>query len=183
MRAVYATVLYQVYKENPSLSEDWETICEEYRIIAMSSPNALAKVKSATYDPFVEHGKDSEIYGDDLLHIIGQELEAWQWMHDYYEKAGNRRATCMTALAVLQEQVHPDSEKLQESAYIRQLDSILTSGNRPILEGSGSVSHAQALDKASTEYRKYQNNTLSPVEEAYLATVKETAKLLKKKTK
>ena len=69
------------------------------------------------------------------------------------------------------------------SDYIRQLDSVLTSGNRPLLEGSGSVSHAQALEKATTEYRKYQNNTLSPVEEAYLETVKATAKLVKKKTK
>lgn len=69
------------------------------------------------------------------------------------------------------------------SDYIRQLDSILTSGNRPILEGSGSVSHAQALDKATAEYRKYQNNTLSPVEEAYLETIKATAKLVKKNTK
>ena len=69
------------------------------------------------------------------------------------------------------------------SDYIRQLDSVLTSGNRPLLEGAGSISHAQALEKASTEYRKYQNNTLSPVEEAYLETVKETSKLVKKNTK
>lgn len=66
------------------------------------------------------------------------------------------------------------------SDYIRQLDSVLTSGNRPLLEGAGSISHAQALEKASTEYRKYQNNTLSPVEEAYLETVKATAQLVKK---
>ncbi len=69
------------------------------------------------------------------------------------------------------------------SDYIRQLDSVLTSGNRPLLEGAGSVSHTQALEKATAEYRKYQNNTLSPVEEAYLETVKETAKLVKKNTK
>ena len=69
------------------------------------------------------------------------------------------------------------------SDYIRQLDSVLTSGNRPLLEGPGSVSHAQALEKATAEYRKYQNNTLSPVEEAYLETVKATAKLVKKNAK
>ncbi len=69
------------------------------------------------------------------------------------------------------------------SDYIRQLDSVLTSGNRPLLEGAGSVSHAQALEKATAEYRKYQNNTLSPVEEAYLETVKSTAKLVKKNAK
>ena len=69
------------------------------------------------------------------------------------------------------------------SDYIRQLDSVLTSGNRPLLEGSGSVSHAQALEKATAEYRKYQNNTLSPVEEAYLETVKATANWVKQKAK
>ena len=69
------------------------------------------------------------------------------------------------------------------SDYIRQLDSVLTSGNRPLLEGAGSVSHAQAMEKANAEYRKYQSNTLSPVEEAYLETVKETAKLVKKNAK
>lgn len=69
------------------------------------------------------------------------------------------------------------------SDYIRQLDSVLTSGNRPLLEGAGSVSHTQALEKATAEYRKYQSNTLSPVEEAYLETVKETAKLVKKNAK
>ena len=69
------------------------------------------------------------------------------------------------------------------SDYIHQLDSVLTSGNRPLLEGAGSVSHAQALEKATVEYRKYQKNTLSPVEKAYLETVKATAKIVKKNTK
>jgi len=76
-----------------------------------------------------------------------------------------------------------EHKPLYMSDYIRQLDSVLTSGNRPLLEGSGSVSHAQALEKATSEYRKYKNNTLSPVEEAYLETVKETAKLVKKNAK
>ncbi len=67
------------------------------------------------------------------------------------------------------------------SDYIRQLDSVLTSGNRPLLEGAGPISHTQALEKATTEYRKYQKNTLSPVEEAYLETLKETAKLVQRK--
>ncbi len=65
------------------------------------------------------------------------------------------------------------------SDHIRQLDSVLSSGNRPLLEGAGKVSHAQAMEKATNEYRKYQNNTLSPVEKAYLETIRETAKLVK----
>lgn len=69
------------------------------------------------------------------------------------------------------------------SDYIRQLDSVLSSGNRPLLEGPGTISHTQAMEKASAEYRKYQNNTLSPVEGAYLETIKETAKTVKKNAK
>ena len=66
------------------------------------------------------------------------------------------------------------------SDYIQQLDAVLTSGNRPLLVGGGSVSHAQAMEKATTEYRKYQNNTLSPVEHFYLDTIKSTAKEVKR---
>ena len=69
------------------------------------------------------------------------------------------------------------------SDYVSQLDSVLTSGNRPLLDGAGSVTHSQALEKATTEYRKYQNNTLSPVEKAYLETIKETTRLVKKNAK
>ena len=66
------------------------------------------------------------------------------------------------------------------SDYIHQLDALLTSGNRPLLEGAGSISHTQAIEKATAEYRKYQNNTLSAVEKAYLDTIKTTAKAVKR---
>lgn len=65
--------------------------------------------------------------------------------------------------------------------YVKQLDMVLSSGNRKLLEGAGTVSHRQALEKAKAEYRKYQEITLSPVEQAYLKSVKEVAKELKKK--
>lgn len=65
--------------------------------------------------------------------------------------------------------------------YVKQLDSVLSSGNRKLLVGSGSVSHKQAINKAKAEYRKYQENTLSPVEQAYLESIKDVAKEVKKK--
>lgn len=57
--------------------------------------------------------------------------------------------------------------------YVTQLDNVLTSGGRKLLENSGNVSHEVAMKKAKEEYRKYQENTLSPVEEAYMDTIKE----------
>ena len=64
--------------------------------------------------------------------------------------------------------------------YVKQLDSVLSSGNRKLLTGSGSVSHKQALEKAKSEYRKYQEITLTPVEKAYLESIKEVSKEVKR---
>ncbi len=67
--------------------------------------------------------------------------------------------------------------------YVKQLDMVLTSGNRKLLTDAGSVGHKQALDKAKAEYRKYQEITIAPVEQAYLDSIKETAKTVKKNNK
>jgi len=67
--------------------------------------------------------------------------------------------------------------------YIRQLDKILASTDENVLQNAGSVSHEQAVEKALSEYRKYQVKTLSPVEQAYLETIKNTEKQLSEKRK
>ena len=69
------------------------------------------------------------------------------------------------------------------SDYVEQLDSVLTSGNRKLLEGHGKVSHEQAMEKAKAEYRKYQEITLSPVEEEYLKSIKGIEKEAKKRNR
>jgi len=56
--------------------------------------------------------------------------------------------------------------------YVRQLDTILSSTGESLLHGPGSVSHQQAMDKAREEYRKFQVREISPVERAYLDTIK-----------
>lgn len=69
------------------------------------------------------------------------------------------------------------------SDYVEHLDRILRSTGEALLEGAGTVSHAQALEKAKREYKKYQAKTLSPVEEAYLQTIKDVEKTARKKAK
>lgn len=66
--------------------------------------------------------------------------------------------------------------------YVKQLDSILMSTSRPLLQGTGSVSHEDAMEKALAEYRKYQVKTLSPVEQAYLDSIKMLGKKGKRNT-
>ncbi len=65
--------------------------------------------------------------------------------------------------------------------YVKQLDSVLSSGNRKLLTGADSVNHKQALEKAKSEYRKYQEITLTPVEKAYLESIKEVSKEVKRR--
>jgi len=67
--------------------------------------------------------------------------------------------------------------------YIRHLDRILVSTGEEVLKNAGSISHNQAMEKAVAEYRKYQAITLSPVEEAYIETIKNIEKEAKNKAK
>jgi hypothetical protein len=69
------------------------------------------------------------------------------------------------------------------SDYVEQLDAVLTSGNRKLLTGAGKISHDQAMKKAKEEYRKYQEITITPVEQAYLDTIKEAGESAKKGTR
>ena len=57
--------------------------------------------------------------------------------------------------------------------YVQQLDNILSSTGEALLKGAGSISHQQAMEKAEREYRLFQVRELSPVEKAYLETIKE----------
>jgi len=63
--------------------------------------------------------------------------------------------------------------------YIQHLETILSSTGEQLLNGCGTVSHEQAMEKAEKEYRKFDVRTLSPVEQAYLDNIK----ILNKKVK
>ncbi len=60
--------------------------------------------------------------------------------------------------------------------YIRELDSILSTTGEKKLIGAGTISHDEAIKKAKKEYRKYQVKEISPVEKAYLETLKDISK-------
>ena len=56
--------------------------------------------------------------------------------------------------------------------WAEHLDRILTMSGEQLLTDNGSVSHQQAVDKATDEYRKYKARTLSAVETDYLDAIK-----------
>lgn len=60
------------------------------------------------------------------------------------------------------------------------LDRILTMSGEQLLQGSGCVSHEEAMDHATTEYRKYKQRTISDVERDYLFSIKSIEDSVKK---
>ncbi len=65
------------------------------------------------------------------------------------------------------------------SDYVEHLDNILKTTGENLLVDAGKVSHVQAMEKANREYKKYTVQNFSPVEEAYLQTIKEIGKKVK----
>ncbi|MCE7040787.1 virulence RhuM family protein [Dyadobacter sp. CY312] len=61
------------------------------------------------------------------------------------------------------------------------LDRILTMSGEKLLEGAGKISHDTAVEKATTEYKKYQAKTLSEAEQNYLESLKTIEQGAKKK--
>lgn len=55
--------------------------------------------------------------------------------------------------------------------YIRELDNILKSTGRKVLENAGTISTSQAKEKALLEFKKYKAKNLSNVETEYLKTI------------
>ncbi|WP_312820601.1 virulence RhuM family protein [Kaistella carnis] len=64
-----------------------------------------------------------------------------------------------------------EEREMRMQDYIRELDNILSSAGRKILENAGEISHAKMKEKATLEYKKYKAKTLSSVETEYLKTI------------
>ena len=61
--------------------------------------------------------------------------------------------------------------------WAKHLDNILTMSGEKLLEGNGTITHQEAVDKAMEEYKKYQAKTLSSVEKDYLECIKQLEKI------
>ena len=55
--------------------------------------------------------------------------------------------------------------------WAEHLDRILTMSGEQLLQGNGSVSHRLAVEKATEEFKKYREKTLSDVEKDYLDSI------------
>lgn len=72
-----------------------------------------------------------------------------------------------------------EERPMRMADYLGELERILSSTGRPVLQGKGSISREEAESKARIEFQKYRAKTLSSVEKEYLksiATIEQEAK-------
>lgn len=129
LAAVYYAVLGKAYKDCRQLGTDNGIKASAFFKKAMADPAMLASKKATDYEPFVIEGRDSRIFNDDLLSLIGYTAEDWQTMHSYYMTTRNRAATMLTALEMVRQKGEADGRmncrELRKSHYAVSLDSLI----------------------------------------------------------
>ena len=89
-RLVYQTVLWQISEQNGELKLD----VKKPQLTAEQC-QLLAKTKDSSMKPFVVLGADASLFGNDMLSVIGAELEDYKLLRDYYNKVGNLKAVSL----------------------------------------------------------------------------------------
>ncbi len=74
-------------------------------------------------------------------------------------------------------------EEMTMKDWAEHLDRILTMSGEKLLKDAGKISHDQAIEKATDEYKKYQAQTLSEVEKNYMENLKTIEDKISKKKK
>ena len=89
-RLVYQTVLWQISEQNGELKLDVKK-----PQLTNEQCQLLAKTKDSSLKPFVVLGADASLFGNDMLSVIGAELEDYELLRDYYNKVGNQKAVSL----------------------------------------------------------------------------------------
>ena len=89
----------------------------------------------------------------------------------------NRLVSGYFEIAEMQAMKH---KPMYMSDHVETLDNILKSTGEDVLKDAGKISHKKAMEKALSEYRKYQTENLSPIEKDYLEEIKNIEKFAKK---
>ena len=72
-----------------------------------------------------------------------------------------------------------EHKKMYMSDYVEQLDNVIKTTGKKLLDNAGSISHKQAIEKTEGEYQRFIQKNLSPVEESYLNTIRKLNKTAK----
>lgn len=130
MAAVYYGVLGKLYADNYSSLVPTATYSEGHArskacyAKALSNPALLAKHKAKELKPVIEKGKDSYIFNDDLLSVLGYLADDYETLHTWYDAHGPRQAALLTALELVKKN-RSWTRTFHGSSYAEELDSLI----------------------------------------------------------
>lgn len=151
--AVYCSTLghiYRYYWGALDMREDSaRAVARQYYGRSLGNPKRLAAAKAGGYEPLVVDGDGSSVFGDDLLHVLAMEAEEYGLMHDYYQKAGNRPAACISAYYQTQKERAEDLREVKKSKYLATIDSLINVYRDLPEAGELAIEHFNYLDGAT----------------------------------
>ena len=129
LSALYYATLGKLYQEVHPYDASYKTLSDSCFDKALAHPALLAGQKATNYAPYIVNGRDSRIFNNDLLSLIGYAAEDYQTMHQYYVTTPNRQAAVITALDMVNKQAGRSGEMyvytLKKSHYAVTLDSLI----------------------------------------------------------
>ncbi len=151
--AVYCSTLGHIYRDYWSTldmpQDSAKTVARQYYGRSLRSPELLAATKAGSYEPLVVDGDASATFGDDLFHVLAMEAEEYGMMHDYYQKAGNRPAACISAYYQTQKDRMDDVRLTRKSKYLATIDSLINVYRDLPEAGELAIEHFNYLDGAT----------------------------------
>ncbi len=126
LQAIYCCVLGYIYQQNSWLDVDrHEEIGLDYYRQALAHPAELAQVKATDYEPFVVEGSDSRYFDHNLLSVVCMHTRNWRPLCDYYEGSGNRAASLLAKLRLIDSDWPTEMEPMESSRFLQRLDSLI----------------------------------------------------------
>ena len=124
LAATYQTILSKILEENDPGSDE----AEKYRRKALSNSDVLSQMDSHILQPFLKLGDDSDIFGHDMLSVIGFETGNEAMLRDYYKQKVNRKAQMVLDYRLLTDDYHNKYGHVmvdQRTQYLASLDSLI----------------------------------------------------------
>jgi hypothetical protein len=181
-------VIYRQVLELYATSMDYNAKAEETRMFFKAVQNKLHfTVSGQTAPEIVYHRANAEQPFMGLTNFAGKQLRksetgiAKNYMTEDELFALNRLVSAFFDLAELKAR---NREPMYMRDWLAELDTFTNIYGKGTLQGAGSVSHNDALEKAGREYEKYRKKTideLSPVERDFLESIKRTQKSIEGK--
>ena len=126
LAAVLNSILGSVYEKNPQLADDASKLSADYYAKSLADPEMLSRHRTAEFEPLVEKGDDSEIFNNDLLHLLAFEAENYQLAYDYYKQIGNRRGMLICKFREVEQRFEDvEGTRFKTSKYTAALDSLI----------------------------------------------------------